>query len=188
MIRDRVLRVMTLAFALFAVAVGGILVAEIPLAASFGAGPTGYGLISVTFSVGALAGALGARVVGTSRERPALVAASFVTAAGLLAVAAAPTLAIVLVALLVAGASDGLVDVILAILFQRRSPDWVRSRVIAGLETTFLLGQGISLLFAGPLVDALGPKVAFAVAGSGGLATAVILTWLFGLRRASAEW
>src|SRR5207247_372277 len=47
--RDPVLRRMSIAFAVFAVSVGSILVAELPLAVSFGLGAVGYGLLSTGF-------------------------------------------------------------------------------------------------------------------------------------------
>jgi MFS family permease len=169
------LRIMTAAFAVFAVAVGSVLVAELPLAASFGAGSIGYGLLSTTFGIGALAGSLAGRLLNESNERRFLVACSFVTAAGFGSVALAPAFWMVLVAMLVSGASDGLVDVAVEVIYQRLSPDAVRSRVIAGLESVFLLGLAVSFLFAGPLIEGLGAKAAYALAGAGCAVTALML-------------
>jgi len=182
MLRDPVLRTMVLAFAVFAVSVGSILVAELPLAAAFGAGAVGYGLLGTSFDLGAVFGALGARRLTEANERTWLVSASFVTAAGFAAVAVAPAFSFVLAAMIVSGASDGLVDVVVEVVFQRRSPDGVRSRVVAALETTFLLGLAVSFAFGALLVDALGPKAAYALAGGGCTVTAVLLLPL--LRRA----
>jgi len=175
MMSQPALRTMTVAFAVFAVCVGSVLVAELPLAESFGAGSIGYGLISTMFGIGALAGSLAGRFLTESNERRVLVACSLITAAGFGSVAVAPAFWFVLVAMLVGGMSDGLVDVTVEVIFQRLSPDAVRSRVIAALEAVFLLGLAGSFLFAGPLVDALGPKAAYALAGGGCAATAVML-------------
>lgn len=175
MISQPSLRTMTIAFAVFAAAVGGVLVAELPLAASFGTGSVGYGLLSTTFGIGALAGSLAGRFLTESNERGFLIGCSFVTAAGFGSVALAPAFGLVLVAMLVAGASDGFVDVAVEVIFQRLSPDAVRSRVMAGLETVFLLGLAVSFLFAGPLIDAMGPKGAYALAGAGCAIAAVML-------------
>jgi predicted MFS family arabinose efflux permease len=169
------LRTMSVAFAIFAVSVGSVLVAELPLATSFGTGSVGYGLIATMFGVGAMAGSLSARLLTESNERLFLVLCSFVTAAGFGSVAFAPAFWFVLVAMLVSGASDGLVDVAVEVIFQRLSPDAVRSRVIAALEAIFLLGLAVSFPFAGPLVDALGAKAAYAVAGAGCTLTAILL-------------
>lgn len=173
------LRTMTIAFAVFAVSVGSVLVAELPLAESFGAGSIGYGLIATMFGVGALIGSLAGRRLNESNEYRFLVLGSFVTAAGFGAVAVAPPFWFVLAAMLVSGASDGLVDVAIEVIFQRLSPDAVRSRVRAALEAVFLLGLALSFLFAGPLVDALGAKSAYALAGAGCGVTALMLLPLF---------
>lgn len=182
MMSQPVLRTMTLAFAIFAIAVGSTLVAALPLATSFGAGSVGYGLISTTFGVGATVGSLAGRFLTESNERRFLVVGSFITAAGLAVVGLAPAFWFVLVAMVVSGASDGLVDVAVEVIFQRLSPDAVRSRVIAALESVFLLGLAGSFLFAGPLVDALGAKGAFALAGAGCGVTAVMLVPLLRTR------
>ena len=193
MLREPQLRTMTMAFAVFALTVGSALVAELPLAASFGVGSTGYGLISTMFGVGALAGSLAARFLNESNERRIMVACSFVTAAGFGSVALAPEFALVLLAMLVAGASDGLVDVAVEVIFQRLSPDAVRSRVLAALEAVFLLGLSVSFLFAGPLVDRLGAKASYVLAGVGCSVTGILLLSLLrtgvkrGLRRTHAD-
>src|SRR5262249_54845648 len=153
-----------------------VMVAELPLATSFGAGSFGYGLISAAFGAGGLVGALAGRRLTPSNERSALVAASFVTAAFFAAVAGAGAFWMVLIAMVVSGCSDGIVDVAVELTFQRRSPDAVRSRVLAGLEGTFLIAFATSFLFAGAFVNAFGPKAAYALAGSGCLVTAVLLT------------
>jgi MFS family permease len=184
---DPTLRTMTLAFAVFAVSLGSVLVAELPLADSFDAGAFGFGLIATCFGAGALAGSLAGRLLNETNERKVLVAASFVTAAGFGAVAVAPAFAFVLLAMLVSGASDGLVDVGVELLFQRRSPDAVRSRVIAALEAVFLLGLTLAFLFAGALVDAWGPRAAYAVAGAGGGVAALMLLPLLRSGAASVQ-
>lgn len=178
---DRVLRTMALAFIPFAVAVGSVLVAELPLALDFGTGSFGYGLLSSAFGIGALAGALGARRLTTATERRAIVICSVVTAVGFAAASVAPLFWIVLLGMVVSGLSDGVVDVAVELTFQRRPPDHLRSRVVAGLEATFLLGLAVSFLFAGSFVATFGPRAAYALAGAGCLATALMLTPL--LRR-----
>ncbi len=174
-LRQPTLRTAVAAFAVFAMTVGSVLVAELPLAESFGVGSTGYGLLATTFGIGALVGSLAGRFLTEANERHVLVACSLVTAVGFGSVALVPAFWLVLVAMLVAGASDGLVDVAVEVMFQRLSPDAVRSRVIAALEAVFLLGLAGSFLFAGPMVDALGPKAAYALAGFGCTVTAVML-------------
>ena len=179
---DPVLRRVTLAATVFAVSVGSILVAELPLAAAFGASALGYGLLVSSFDFGAIFGALVAKRVRESTERAWLVGGSFVTAAGLAAVAVMPAFPPILVAMCVSGASDGAVDVVVEVIFQRRSPDAVRSRVLAALEAVFLLGLAAGFPFGGLLVGALGPKAAYALGGAGAAVSALLLVPLLRTR------
>ena len=175
LVREPAVRRLTAAFAVFTLSVGAILVAELPLATSFGVGSFGFGLIGAAFGAGALVGALVARGLRGSVERRALVLGSFVTAAGFAAVVGAGAFWVVLVAMAVAGCSDAIVDVAVELSFQRRSPDAVRSRVVAGLEGIFLIGLAVSFLFAGAFVNAFGPKAAYGLAGLGCTVTALLL-------------
>jgi MFS family permease len=173
--RDPILRRMATAFSIFALCVGSVIVAELPLATSFGAGSVGFGLLATMFGVGALVGALRGRRLTPRTEPSALVIGSLVTAAGFAAVGLAPAFWWVLAAMLVAGTSDGVVDVAVETIVQRRSPDAVRSRVIGAMEAVWHGGISISFLFSGPLVTALGPKVAYVLAGAGCAACALVL-------------
>jgi MFS family permease len=172
---DPVLRVMAVSFSVFALCVGSVIVAELPLAASFGAGSVGYGLIATMFGIGALAGALRGRRLTTRTELRALVVGSAITAVAFAAVGLAPAFWWVLVAMLAGGASDGVVDVAVETIVQRRSPDAVRSRVIGALEAVWHTGISISFLFSGPLVNTLGPKSAYVLAGIGCGASSLLL-------------
>jgi MFS family permease len=173
--RDRVLRTLTLAFAVFVLAVGSVLVAELPLVTSFHAGSLGFGLMATFWGTGALAGALAARRLTEQTERTALVTFSFVTAAAIGSIAMLPSLLPILLALLVAGCSDGVVDVAAETLIQRRSPDAVRSRVSAAVDGVVSTVFAISFLFAGAVVVTLGPRAAYAIAGAGCGLTAFML-------------
>jgi len=173
--REPVLRRMTLAAAVFAISVGSILVAELPLSAAFGAGAVGFGLLGTSFDFGAIFGALAGKRVRPSTEGAWLVGGSFVTAVGLGAVAVMPAFPPILACMCISGASDGLVDVVVSVIFQRRSPDAVRSRVLAALEAVFLLGLAAAFPFGGFLVGALGPRAAYALGGAGCIASGLML-------------
>jgi MFS family permease len=172
---DRVLRTMVVGFVVFLVAVGSVLVAELPLSRSFGVGAFGYGLLSGSFGVGALVGALAARKLTDRVELRALVWCSMVTAVAVAAVAVVPWFPLILVVLAVAGTADGVVDVAYLGVLQRRTPDAVRSRVIGAFEGFSMLAFAASFIFAGVVVDALGPKNSYALAGGLALLTPAIL-------------
>jgi MFS family permease len=172
---DATLRRMTLAFAVFTLAVGSVLVAELPLARSLGVGSIGYGLIATAFGVGALGGSLWARRLSAATEGPAIAYGSVATAVGFGAVSLLPSIAPIYGAMLASGASDGVVDVAALGILQRRAPDAVRSRVLSAFDGAVLGTFALSFLFAGAVVDALGPKAAYAIAGAGCAVCAAIL-------------
>jgi MFS family permease len=172
---DPVLRRVTVAFSVFVLAVGSVLVAELPLVQKFGVGAMGYGAIGLAWGGGALLGALAARSLTERTERRALVWCSYVTAVGILVIAFLPAFAPILVALFVAGLADAVVDVAVEAMIQRRTPDHVRSRVSAAIDAVLLTVFAASFLFAGAIVRSFGPKAAYAVAGVGCLITATFL-------------
>jgi MFS family permease len=184
LLQDPILRRLAAAFSVFALCVGSVIVAELPLATSFGMGSIGYGLILTMFGVGALGGALGGRRLTPRTEPVALVIGSAITAIAFASVGLAPAFWCVLAAMLVGGASDGVADVAVETIFQRRSPDSVRSRVIGALEAVWHVALSVSFLFSGPLVNALGPKAAYVLAGAGCAGTAALLTPLLRSRAA----
>jgi MFS family permease len=90
-----------------------------------------------------------------------------------------------LLAMLIAGGADAIVDVAAETLIQRRSPDEVRSRVVAAVDGLILTMFATSFLFAGFVVAALGPKAAYAIAGAGCVVTATLLVPLLRERTGS---
>ncbi len=172
---DPVLFRMTGAFAVFTLAIGSVLVAELPLARSLGVGSIGYGLIATAFGVGALGGSLWARRLTAATEGRAIAYGSVTTALGFASISVMPSIAPIYGAMLASGASDGVVDVAAVGILQRRAPDAVRSRVLSAFDGAVLATLALSFLFAGALVDALGPKAAYAIAGAGCAVCAAIL-------------
>jgi MFS family permease len=98
------------------------------------------------------------------------------TALGLASIAVLPVFPAILGAMIVAGGADGLVDVTAETILQRRTPDAVRSRVAAAFEGLLHGMFAVSFVFAGLLVEWLGPKPAYLVAGAGSLVTAAVLS------------
>jgi ENTS family enterobactin (siderophore) exporter len=179
---DPVCRRMIAAFSVFLLAIGSVLVAELPLTASFGVGSVGYGLIGACWGAGALVGALGARRLEARTEIRALVGFSFVTAIAVGSISLLPAFPPILAALAVAGVSDSVVDVAILGILQRRTPDEVRSRVLALFEGVPETALALSFLFGGALVGWLGPKSAYALAGVGLTVTGIMLLPLLHLK------
>ena len=162
---DPVLRAVTFGWVALVLGAGVILVAEVGLADLFGQGPLGYGILSALWGGGAAAGALLAgRYLDPRREAISLIATIAVGGAAMLLVALSPWWALVLVLMLVAGLAEGWSGVAEQGVFQRRTPDELRSRVNGFVEACVLLAFGVSFLIGGPLVDAFGPRSAYVLA------------------------
>ena len=117
-------------------------------------------------------------------EPLALVVGSVGVAVAGLSISVAPVFLLVLVALLAMGTSDGLTMVADNGIRQRRSPDAVRSRVMAASEAAISLGMAIAFVIAGPVLNAVGPKAVYAIGGIGAALAAVVLLPTLKLREA----
>ncbi len=173
---DRWMRRLTLAWALIMVGIGPVIVAEVILAHHFRVGSVGYGLISVFWDGGGVAGAiLGARL-RRRFEQAAVVGGSASIATGLAIVGLTPVFWPVLVGMLIAGVFDSFGTVAAQNVLQRRTPDRIRSRVSAALDAIVLGAMGLSFALGAPLVTWLGPQgVYLAAAGLTVVATLMLL-------------
>ncbi len=166
LVRDRVLRSMTLGWSVLLLGVGTTLVAEVALADAFHAGSIGYGALASLWGGGAVVGALLARWKLTARhEANAALGGVAVLGLGLGLVSIAPWLALAAGLVGLAGMGDGFGSVGEQAIMQRRTPDEVRSRVMGATETSILLALAVSFAFGGALVQAVGPRWAYALAG-----------------------
>jgi MFS family permease len=172
---DPVLRLVTLAWVVLLLMLGPVLVAELPLARSFGAGPAGYGVLVACWGGGGVGGSLIGRRLARARERLTMIAGCAVMGAGFATVAAAPAIAVALAGMLAAGAAEGAVTVIEQGILQRRTPDAVRSRATAAIETGSLVAFALSFPAAGPLIGVAGVRGVYVVAAVGCAGSAFVL-------------
>src|SRR5205823_4042705 len=136
----------------------GVIVDEVVLAHHFKVGSVGYGLISVFWDGGGVAGAiLGARL-RRRFEQAAVVGGSAAIATGFAIVGLTPIFWPVLVGMLIAGVFDSFGTVAAQNVLQRRTPDRIRSRVSAALDAIVLGAMGLSFALGAPLVTWLGPQ------------------------------
>ena len=77
--------------------------------------------------------------------------------------------------MLLAGAAEGAVNVVEQGILQRRTPDAVRSRAAAAIETASLWAFALSLPAAGPLIAAAGVRGVYAAAAAGCAASGLVL-------------
>ena len=150
------------------------------MAASFGVGAFGFGALIACWGGGSVLGSLLGRRLTARTEPLWLVLGAAGIALGHLGVGLAPLFSVVLVSGLVMGTSDGLTMVAETGIMQRRTPDAVRSRVMAAFDAVLSLGLAIAYVFAAPVLKAVGPQRVYLL---GGVAATVATLVLIPLRR-----
>jgi MFS family permease len=164
--KSRPLLAVVCAWGLVMLGIGLVNVSEVVLAKeSLDAGDAGYGLMLTAVGAGLLGGSL---MAGSAIERTGLRAAyagaTALLAAGTAITAAAPVLWIAALALLVAGIGNGIALVGNATIVQRGVDDALRGRAFTLVMSATFASLGVGMIAAGPLTDASGPRVAWAVA------------------------
>jgi MFS family permease len=174
---DRVLRWITAAWVLILAGVGALLVSEFPLAELFGAGSLGYGLLISSWGAGTLLGSwFAARGVRRSAYW-SLIAGTVGLSVMLGSVAFIPFLWMVCVTQMIGGIFDTFVNVAEETVRQQRTPDELRSRVYAAGEAIVVIAMSASIAVGGPLIEAAGPRAAYALTGVLGLVAAATIWW-----------
>ena len=173
--RDRVLRTLVVAWSVFVLGIGMVMVADVPLAEMFGAGSTGYGLMIGAWGAGSVIGSLAGRRLTERIELRALVVGTIAIGLTTAGVALSPWFAPVLALTLLAGVADALIMVADRNIQQRRTPDVVRSRVVSASEAFITIALATGFLLGGPALELLGPRGVYAVGGAAGLLGALVL-------------
>jgi MFS family permease len=172
---ERILR--TIAFAWVAIVLGGsiAIVADVPLTALFGVGSTGYGVMIACWGGGSIVGSLAGRWVNERNEPTVLVVGAIACAVGTFAVAVSPVFWPVAAAMVLAGSGEAYLTVAEQSVFQRRTPDAVRSRVMAAQEALVSVSMAAALGAAGFVVVGVGVRGAYVVGGVTALVATVML-------------
>jgi MFS family permease len=138
---------------------------------TFGAGDAGYGLLVSVWGGGMV---LGSALIGVLGDRirliPVYFLGIFVGALALAGTGLAPTFPLALAALAVAGASNGIDNVTTDTILQKRVPEAFLGRVFAVRFLTYSVGEALAYPAGGLIVDAIGPRSTYLLAG---IATAV---------------
>jgi MFS family permease len=177
--REPVLRRMTLAWFVFVLGLGMGMVADAPLAESFGWNAMGYGLMIACWGLGSTMGAAAGRWM-RARTEPVwmLCGAAGITVASF-AVGFAPVFVVVLAALLAYGVCEGLTIVAENGMLQRRTPDAVRSRTMAAFDAVLSFGLAIAYVAAGPVLRVMSPQSVYRLGALGaGVATLILFPLL----------
>jgi MFS family permease len=176
---EPVLRRISVAWVVMVLGIGMAMVGDVPLADVFDAGSAGFGLMIGLWGAGSVLGSLAGRWLSEATELRWLVLGTAFTAAVGIAIALSPWFALVLVLNVAWGASEGVTNVAEQNLFQRRTPDSVRSRVLGAVEGLFHGGLAVSYVAAAFVLPVVGARGMYAIAGvAAGLAVLVLLPLL----------
>jgi MFS family permease len=127
------------------------------------------------WGAGSILGSLAGRWLSAATEMRWLVLGTAFVAAISVAIALAPWFALVLGLNVVWGASEGITGVAEQNLFQRRTPDTVRSRVLGALEGLFNGGLAVSYVAAAFVLPVVGARGMYAIAGGAAALSVVVL-------------
>jgi MFS family permease len=187
LLHEPFLRTLMLAWVVFILGMGMGMVGDVPLAALFHAGSSGYGAIIALWAGGSILGSFVARRMHERAEPRWLVIATFGLAAAGFGIALAPAFWFVLVMNLAFGFGDGVTVVAEQNLLQRRSPDAVRSSVMGAFEGGIHGMLAVSYLAAAFVLPALGVRWLYALGGVSGIGAGVVLLRLLSLARRSSD-
>jgi len=165
--RSRELQVILVVVIAANLASGGMGDVALPALAHAGYGAAGYGALLACFAVGGIAGTLGAARTGNLRAPAAFASAVFLVEAA--AIALVPYLggeAGAAVLLGVAGACNGLGNVTMLTVLQKRVSPGLLGRVMGVLMLCSFGSFPLSVAVSGVLVRHLGPAPFFPVAGA----------------------
>jgi predicted MFS family arabinose efflux permease len=182
--RDRVLRTLVLAWTGLVFGFGLVMVADVPLVEHFHAGSIGYGVLITFWGAGSVVGSLAGRYLNEDREPRALFLGTALIAVTTAAIAVSPWFAPILVIALLSGMGDAIVLVAEQGIQQRRTPDAVRSRVIATSEGLTSIAFVLGFAAAGVVLRAVGPRNVYAI---GGLTAAIGALVLLPILRRGSE-
>jgi MFS family permease len=133
---------------------------------TFGAGDAGYGLLVSLWGAGMV---LGSAMMGVLGDRINLVLlyflSIFVGALALVGTGLAPAFALALGALTVEGAATGVDNVATDTILQKRVPEAFLGRVFSIRFLGYSAGEALAYLAGGLLVDAVGPRSTYLLAG-----------------------
>jgi len=165
LLRERVLRTVTLTWLALVLGLGMTMVADVPLVELFDAGAFGYGLLIACWGGGSILGSLLGRRLHSSNEATWFVIGTAVVATTSIVTGLSPWFVLVLGAILAMGIGDGASLVAQQGIMQRRTPDAVRSRVSGAFDAVIHIGMAVSYVIAGPAVSWLGARGVYIVGG-----------------------
>ena len=165
--RTRILLTVVIAEVVAYSIVGWAMVSDAPLARLFGVGSLGFAALISTWGAGMLIGswAAGRRIGQRPIEIPLLFFGMIIDGLMIMAIGLSPLFIGALIVSVIGGASSGMVNVARQTFFQRAVPDRIRSRVFSVAEVVASASFVVGLATAGPVIEAVGVRVAYVLAG-----------------------
>jgi MFS family permease len=165
--RDSDLRVLVGLFTAQMLVAGALAVLVVVTAIQLlGTGNAGVGWLDAAVGVGGVIGAIGAlRLAGRRRLTPPFLVGIVLWGAPFLLIAAAPSVVSAVLAFVVIGIGNILVDVAGYTLLQRAVSDEVLARVFGVIETLYYVSAAIGAILIPPLVSGVGPRWTLVITG-----------------------
>jgi MFS family permease len=149
------------------------------------AGATGYGVLLSSWGAGAV---LGSAIYARWRRRPGremIALGALALGAGVLVMAAAPSLGVAVGGSVIAGVGNGIETIAARTTLQERTEERWMAMVMSFADSLYPMITGVGIVTGGVIAALAGPRVALATAGAGALAVTVIV-WV-ALRPAGAR-
>lgn len=151
---------------------------------TFDAGDLGYGLLVSLWGGGMVLGSALVALLGGRVNLLLLYFMSvFTTALAFAGVGFSPTFAFALGAISVAGAANGVDNVATDTVLQKRVPEAFLGRVFAARFLTFSAGEALAYPLGGLIVDAVGPRSTYLLAGTATAAAGLLILLLLAAPR-----
>ena len=144
----------------------------------YGTNQTGLGYLSASFAIGSLVGSIVLSVVGGIRVARLMIAATVLWYSTLLLFVQMQTVPTAIACLVIAGFSQSLAMISIAVILMRTSSEHFRGRVM-GVRMMVIYGLPLGLLAAGSLIEEIGfaaTGTLYAISGMA-LMLAIILHW-----------
>jgi MFS family permease len=153
----------------------------------YGTNQTGLGYLSASFAVGSLVGSIALSLVGGIRVARLMIGATAIWYATLLVFAQMQTVPAAIACLMLAGFSQSLAMISIAVILMRTASEHFRGRVM-GVRMLAIYSLPLGLLAAGGLIDEIGFAATGTLYAAAGLALmlAIVLHWRADLWHAHA--
>jgi MFS family permease len=163
-----VLRLIALSACMSTLVTSFSMTAEVPLAVDLGAGALGLGVLTAGWGAGMVLGSWHAgRALSQDNEATGLLAGRALMAVGIGLTALAPNLPVATLCYLLGGLGGGFMGVGAQSLILRRTPEHLRGRMLAAVETLRNLAFGVGALTAGVVVTLFGARLVYGLVGLG---------------------